>query len=513
MKLHWRLIVLTVTALALIAGIVAGPGSARVAQAGGSWSAWLYNQGTGQLVHVFPDGAAPTSMTLPLPPGVTQNPSIVTISRDGSYLAGCFQDGAGNTSVQIFDLYGGGYIAQYNAPGSVPACTLSRFSFSPDNSELAFGLMNRWAGEPSDGRPAWALLIMQTHTSSIVNWIDATSPQITALGRDYSGFVPYVTAYEPAVMAFKMIPYATEGAQEFDSLIWQLGGGTVSMGGPYGKTALDMLPNAGEAIWVDVDNTLPQGVLEGPGFPYNVVMYSNKTGAMYPLFNNGTVLYGATFIDNGRRLAVSSSGGGITQWYTFDRSGSVTSLPADTTNVYQLYGTLDGYAFLMQDGVSAPQVRYHRFNGGPTPDVYTAWTGTPGDYWNIIWVNPLVGETGLTPFPQLATIGTPPSLPTLPPAAVVTPPPPAVANVLMLYGHAVITTTGGDPLRIRTGAGTGFAVAFQLPNGTPVTLMEGPVSADGLIWWRIQAADGRGGWCVEGVMDNGVYLQTLVPAP
>jgi hypothetical protein len=451
-------------------------------------------------------------MVLPLPPGVTQFPSIVTISREGSYLAGCFQDGAGNTSVQIFDLYGGGYIAQYNPPGTVPACTLSRFSFSPDSSQLAFGMMNRWGGEPSDGRPAWALLVMQTHTSAIVNSIDATSPQITALGRDYSGFVPYVTAYEPSVMAFKMIPYATEGAQEFDSLVWQLGGGAISIVGPYGKTSLDMLSTTGEAIWVDVNNSYTPAVLEGPGFPYNVVMYSNKTGAMYPLFNNGTVLYGSDFIDNGRKIAVSSSSGGVTQWFALDRSGTVTSLPADTMNVYQLYGTLDGYTFLMQDGVSAPQVRYHRFNGGPSPDVYTAWTGTPGDYWNIIWVNPLVGEAGLTPFAQLVTIGTPP-LPTLPPAVAITLAPPAVANVLMVGGRAVITTTGGDPLRVRTGAGAGFAIAFQLSNGTPVTLLEGPISADGLTWWRVQTDGGQSGWCVEGVMDNGVYLQTLVPLP
>lgn len=495
MKLQWRLIVIAAALLTLIAGGFAAPGGAQPVSAGGSWSAWLYNQGTGQLIHVFPDGAAPTSMYLPLPPGVTENPSIVTISRDGAYLAGCFLDGMGNTSVQVYDLYGGGYVAQYAPSGTVPACTLSRYSFSPDGTQIAFALMNRWGGEPSDGRPAWELIVMQLHTSAIVNRVDANSPQITALGRDYSGHVPYITAYETGVMAFKMIPYATEGGQEHDSLVWQLSGGSIAIIGPYGKTSLDMLFSAGEAIWIDVDNTLPQGVLEGPGYPYNVVMYSNKTGAMYPLFTNGTVLYSSDFIDNGKQIAISSYSGGVNQWLALDRNGSVNSLPTDTLNVYQLYGTLDGYAFLKQDGTSAPEVRYHRFTGGPTPEIYIAWTGVPGDYWNIIWVNPLVGEAGLTPFPQMATIGTPP----------------IQTDILMIGGRAVITTTAGDPLRVRTGAGTGFAVAFQLQNGTPVTLLEGPVSADGLTWWRVQTDDGRGGWCVEGVMDNGVYLQTLVP--
>ncbi|MBI5958360.1 MAG: SH3 domain-containing protein, partial [Chloroflexi bacterium] len=53
----------------------------------------------------------------------------------------------------------------------------------------------------------------------------------------------------------------------------------------------------------------------------------------------------------------------------------------------------------------------------------------------------------------------------------------------------------------------------QLPSGSPVTLMEGPINADGLVWWRIQTADGRSGWCIEGIVDGGVYIQTLVPAP
>jgi hypothetical protein len=191
---------------------------------------------------------------------------------------------------------------------------------------------------------------------------------------------------------------------------------------------------------------------------------------------------------------------------------------------YDLWGTLDGYVFLDNHLGAGAEVRYHRFTGAPLPEIYVAWSGLPDQYWRIIWVNPLTGGTGLPPFPPLAVLG-PPPLPatatvmptlTLPPPPIV--PTPTVSSGggtsgLAVGARARIHTTEGDMLRIRSGPGLSFAVSFQLADGTPVILLEGPRSADGLVWWRIQTDDGRGGWCIEGLMDSGAYLQTLVPLP
>jgi len=91
--------------------------------------------------------------------------------------------------------------------------------------------------------------------------------------------------------------------------------------------------------------------------------------------------------------------------------------------------------------------------------------------------------------------------------APVTPP----GAVLAPGGTARVQTTAGDMLRVRTGPGLSFAIATQLTNGTLVSVLEGPVSADGLSWWRIDAPGRGSGWAVEGVMDGASYLQTLVP--
>jgi hypothetical protein len=489
----------------ILAGVVwALPGDdLHPAEAGGSWSAWLYNSDSGRLVHAFPDGAPPTEIPFPLPPGVTTYPWSVTISRDGAYLAACYTDTTGSASVQVYDIYDNVFLGSYFPAGPIIDCGLSRYSFSEDGSQLAVGVMNHYP-DPADTRPEWQLIVMDTFSGAVLYEIASNSPSITSLGVDVSGSLPLVSTFQmrtgtfPGLISFKAVRWGTEPWPEYDPLVWQLDTGGVTVVGPYGKSSLDLLLPNGEAIWIEENDAYPKGFLEGPGYLFNVVMYSNKAGDLFPIFTDGSVLYRATFIDDGRKVAVQTYSG-VEQWKYVDRSGATGSLPGDI-KTWQLYGTLDGYAFLNSDTGpgGAPELRYHRFNASGGIDAFIAWNGAPGEYWQLIWVNPLTGGAGLPPFPAISG-GTPPS---------------PGSGTLTVGGAAVVQTTEGDMLRVRTGPGTSFGVSFQVPNGTRVSILEGPVtSADGLIWWRIDAP-GRGtGWAVEGVMDRGVYLQTLVPVP
>ncbi len=144
---HWRQLLLVLVLSALLFGGLFTGGDAPSAQAGGSWSAWVYQPESHTLVHVFPDGVPAVSTTLPLPPGVTSPPYSVVISRDGARLAGCFVDDASQTSVRIYDLYGGVYLSQYIVPGGpVQGCLLGRYAFSEDGSLLAVGILNHYPG-------------------------------------------------------------------------------------------------------------------------------------------------------------------------------------------------------------------------------------------------------------------------------------------------------------------------------------------------------------------------------
>jgi hypothetical protein len=133
------------------------------------------------------------------------------------------------------------------------------------------------------------------------------------------------------------------------------------------------------------------------------------------------------------------------------------------------------------------------------PQATVAWTGASGEFWNIVWVNPLTEGSGLPPFPAIS-----------PAPAPVTPPP--APGTPVVGGQVRVNTTAGDLLRVRTGPGLGFTILTQLPNGEVVTVTDGPRTADGLTWWQVETPLGPG-WAVEGVMDGGTFLQTLIPVP
>jgi len=62
-----------------------------------------------------------------------------------------------------------------------------------------------------------------------------------------------------------------------------------------------------------------------------------------------------------------------------------------------------------------------------------------------------------------------------------------------------VTYTDGSSLAIRTEAGlsTGERIDY-LPEGTRMTILDGPVCADGFAWWQVETADGLTGWVAEG---------------
>lgn len=66
-------------------------------------------------------------------------------------------------------------------------------------------------------------------------------------------------------------------------------------------------------------------------------------------------------------------------------------------------------------------------------------------------------------------------------------------------GIAVIVADVGDQeLNVRDIAGvTASTVVYRVPEGTQLTIVDGPQQADGFTWWRVQnPANGQSGWAV-----------------
>ncbi|MCC7448951.1 MAG: SH3 domain-containing protein [Anaerolineae bacterium] len=129
------------------------------------------------------------------------------------------------------------------------------------------------------------------------------------------------------------------------------------------------------------------------------------------------------------------------------------------------------------------------------------WRGTPGAQQLHLIYTPgnLQGEGPFTAWRQLAPAGVQAN-------------PPASTGGLIIGGAAIVNTTQGDKLNVRSGPGRTFLIVARLDAGTRVTLLEGPRSADGLTWWRIRTPSGAEGWVIESIVDQGAVIQTLIPA-
>ena len=93
--------------------------------------------------------------------------------------------------------------------------------------------------------------------------------------------------------------------------------------------------------------------------------------------------------------------------------------------------------------------------------------------------------------PQMTAIATRTLLPTPSASPTVTETP---VPVIMPGGRAVVAGTGAEQLRLRVGPGLAQEMVGTLADGTRLSVLDGPDSADGYTWWKVQTEDGQQGW-------------------
>jgi hypothetical protein len=106
------------------------------------------------------------------------------------------------------------------------------------------------------------------------------------------------------------------------------------------------------------------------------------------------------------------------------------------------------------------------------------------------------------------------ALPTPTPSPTPTPlPTPTPEPVLHPGGKSRVVNIGSAALRARANPGLGQRVQASFSEGSQVTIVEGPVEADGYTWWRIEGEEGAG-WCAEGNPEGGTtWLEPLPDEP
>ena len=86
----------------------------------------------------------------------------------------------------------------------------------------------------------------------------------------------------------------------------------------------------------------------------------------------------------------------------------------------------------------------------------------------------------------------------------------SLVSRLAVGKYAYVNLTPPLPNRVREGAGKAYGVVARIQPGQVVKVVDGPVCADGWVWWKVKAENGEViGWTAEG--DAHDYW--LVPCP
>ncbi len=87
---------------------------------------------------------------------------------------------------------------------------------------------------------------------------------------------------------------------------------------------------------------------------------------------------------------------------------------------------------------------------------------------------------------------------------------PVTAAALQVGGRAAVVNVGDSPLRGRREPGINQPVDARFPQASEVTILEGPVIADGYTWWLVESDAGKG-WSAERSAEGVLWLEAVSP--
>ncbi|MBK9124721.1 MAG: SH3 domain-containing protein [Chloroflexi bacterium] len=462
------------------------------------FTAWLYTPDTGEMTLVDLSGERDT-FELPIAPPYTIRPlSNVGVSPNGRLIAYVLaQPDSTNQQLMIYDYNTRTVIAQYPV-SSVAYNSIDfnpRFAFSPDSRRVALG----YSVDPS----GWELVVIDLDSFSIAGTLSSGDPAFAGIPATY-GITPTVTYFRsPTELAIALIRGGTEASEPAGSYLWDTVTASVTPHIGYGS-ASDVFAPTGEAVMALPDDRFPMMPDRFMFGQFNTIqVYDAARGERWPVFQRSDwTIYGPKFVFNAQLVAFVAYDGTSERVYLLNRDGAIAGALPPGVNAYEMAGVPDGFIYAKPDG-GVPGLYSINLRAGDS-DGSRVWSGVPNTYPRIAWVGSLGSSSFMFLEPPYA------NWPVLadPIADASGPGPTEPGGLTLRVGErAIVRTTEGDALRVRSGPGTNFVVVRSIPPGSTVDLIGGPTSSGGFNWWNIRLDDGTTGWAVDFADGE----QTLVP--
>jgi uncharacterized protein YgiM (DUF1202 family) len=477
------------------------------AQSAASWAAWLYRT-DGRVIRLATTGeptaaaAVIDEILLPLPAGYETYPlNSVSVSPDGqrmAYLAGnatqsqqlVIYDHAQRNISALYDLIGNNGIR-----GGMPV-------FSPDSARLVFGYSLIGGG--------WEIIVIDVNDFAIIDTLRSDDPASVLAGVQTVDVVPHLQRYAADRVNFTLLPVDGSAPSRVDSWLWELPLRRVLVSGAFRSADAALYSPTGEVVMALRDDRLPVGeTLLLPDQANTLQVYDSSIDALYPFYHDGIgEVRSPAFAYNGTWIAFEAVTSDAIGWQLVNREGeSIGGFGADM-QIEDLAPTPDGLIYLARDNTS-PTVKLYSLSAnaeGALDEALLRYDSESDQALEIVWVGDVSGLTllGIPPegegqWAQLApplTGGTVTSASTSggggAPDVTVTP-----ELTLRVGGTAVVNTIDGDSLNLRSDTGVEYQIRAKLERGTEVTLLDGPVNADGYNWWLVREPNGVEGWIVD----------------
>ena len=457
-----------------------------------SWYAVAWNHDADQLFWINAQGSQAMIDRPQIPNEKSGGQKSLYFSRNGKSMVVIAEQNDGRFGLGFYDLeVGQFYVVHQTAPGEVVGPVFQ--PSTPISDRIAFPLYNPQTN-------AYRFLDFEVPSGNAIHQLASSDPGAPQMPQ---GTVPFVVLYDidqgtnkyMVHFQFKSVIPAEVNA----AYIWFSNDAQNPIGnGAYKDNEFDIK-------WPD--NKVAYGLVHpsynfvqngGSVVPANMIgLYYSGASPEIGHLDEGHILRYPKWLNNGQWLGyrVEADQVMLPHWEVKSLNGELPNAVALGPNFSNIWGTSDGYLAIDPSAGKIYHNTQYQIEAFSTEVGNSVFTYPMTQTVTIPYVTPLGAQFQLTNVGDAETVVGGPDEIAAPSECPNTPP-----TRLTVGGNAKLAFTDGTSLNVRTEA-NGDILATQLPEGTQVSVLNGPICAGGYNWYMIQPVNGEvGGWSAEGVV-------------